>query len=96
MVESLTEKQFQRQVLDVARIYGWRVYHPMLSKWSERGFPDLTMVRPPRVIFAELKRDNGKLTVHQDEWAEMLQDCPGVEYFVWRPFQLDEIAKLLA
>ncbi len=96
LTRPITEKEFQRQVLDVARIYGWRVYHPMLSKWSERGFPDLTMIRPPRVVFAELKSDKGKLSIHQDEWAELLLDCPGVEYHVWRPFQLDEIAKLLA
>ena len=69
----ITEKQFQAQVLDLARIFGWRVYHPFLSKWSERGFPDLTMVRGNRLIFAELKRDTGKTTPAQDEWIDLLR-----------------------
>jgi hypothetical protein len=91
-----TEKDFQRQVLDLCKLYRWRAYHPMLSKWSEKGYPDLTLVRPPRVIYAELKRDSGKLTPAQDEWAELLLACPGVEYYVWRPSDFDAIAKTLA
>lgn len=91
----LSEKDFQRQVLDLARIFGWRSYHPMLSKWSERGFPDLTLVRPPRLVFAELKREKGTTTVHQDEWAHLLGGCPGVEYFLWRPADIDAIAEVL-
>jgi hypothetical protein len=66
----LTEKAFQRQVVDLAKMLGWRVYHPFLSKWSERGFPDLTMVREKdhRLLFAELKRDGAKPTPAQEEW----------------------------
>lgn len=92
---SLRESDFQRQVLDLAKMFGWRVYHPMLSKWSERGFPDLTLIRPPRVIFAELKRDKGRTTVHQDEWAALLLACPGVEYFLWKPADFETIAERL-
>jgi hypothetical protein len=92
---ALRESDFQRQVLDLARIFRWRAYHPMLSKWSERGFPDLTLIRPPRVVFAELKREKGKSTIHQDEWGALLAACPGVEYFLWRPSDLDAIAEVL-
>ena len=95
MTLALRESDFQRQVLDVARIYGWRAYHPALSKWSERGFPDLTLVRPPRIVFAELKREKGKTTPFQDEWAELLTDCPGVEYFLWHPSDIERIAEVL-
>jgi len=91
----MTEKDFQRQVLDLARMFRWRVYHPMLSKWSERGFPDLTMIRAPRVVFAELKREDGKRTVHQDEWAELIGRCTGVEYYLWRPSDIEAIAEAL-
>jgi hypothetical protein len=41
--------------------------------------------RPPRLVFAELKREGGKLTVEQERWLELLRQCPGVETFVWRP-----------
>lgn len=70
----LTEKLFQRQVVELAKIHGWRVYHPFLSKWSERGFPDLTMVRARdrRLLFAELKADKGAISAHQAEWQELL------------------------
>lgn len=91
----ITEKEFQRQVLDLAGILGWSVYHPMLSKWSERGWPDLALIRPPRLVFAELKRENGKTTEHQDRWLDMLRACPGVETFLWRPSDFDGIATVL-
>ena len=37
----VSEKDFQRQVLELAKLYRWHAYHPALSKWSERGWPDL-------------------------------------------------------
>ena len=91
----ITEKEFQRQVLDLARILGWRGYHPMLSKWSERGWPDLTLIRPPRLVFAELKRENGKTTEHQDDWLRLLATVPGIEVYLWRPSDLEDIAEVL-
>ena len=42
----ITEREFQRQVLDLAG-GRWSVYHPALSKWSERGWPDLALVVRP-------------------------------------------------
>ena len=92
---AITEAQFQRQVLDLAAIFRWTVYHPMLSKWSERGWPDLAMVRPPRFILAELKRETGTTTPHQDRWLALLGACPGVEMYLWRPSDLDAIASVL-
>ena len=85
----IAEKDFQRQVLELARIYGWHAYHPALSKWSERGWPDLAMVRPPRLVFAELKSETGKVTEHQERWLALLGACPGVEVFLWRPSDLE-------
>lgn len=92
---ALTERDFMRQVLDLAAIYGWSAYHPALSKWSERGWPDLAMVRPPRFILAELKRETGRTSPHQDRWLAMLGACPGVETYLWRPSDLDHIAEIL-
>lgn len=92
---AITERDFQRQVLDLAGILGWSAYHPMLSKWSERGWPDLALVRPPRLVFIELKRENGKTTPHQDRWLGMLRACPGVETYLFRPSDFDELAEVL-
>ena len=63
-LRDVTEKEFMRQVSDLARIFGWRVYHPWLSIHSERGWPDLALVKPPRLILAELKRENGRVSPH--------------------------------
>jgi hypothetical protein len=92
---AVTEAQFLRQVLDLARIYRWMAYHPALSKWSERGWPDLALVRPPRLILAELKTDRGRTTEHQDRWLDALRGCPGVETYLWRPADFGEIAAAL-
>jgi hypothetical protein len=90
----ITEAEFQRQVLDVAKLFRWTVYHPMLSKWSERGWPDLSMVRGPRLLFAELKRENGKTSPHQDKWLGLLRET-GAEVYLWRPSDIDTIAEVL-
>jgi hypothetical protein len=91
----LTEKQFQRQVADLAHLLRWQTYHPYLSIHSERGWPDLTLIRPPRLLFAELKTAKGKTTVHQDKWLGLLGECPGVEVYLWRPADWDAITEAL-
>lgn len=95
----LTEKAFQRQVVELAKLLGWRCYHPFLSKWSERGFPDLTLVRGQRLVFAELKTDHGKVSSFQAEWqgllAEVSRGNPGVEVYLWRPADFDAIQAAL-
>ncbi len=91
----ITEKEFLGRVRDLAKICHWRFYHPFLSKWSECGYPDITLVRPPRIIYAEIKRENGELSPSQVEWAELLKACPGVEYYCWKPSQWDEIVGVL-
>ncbi len=89
----ITEKAFTQQIRDLARMFGWRFYHPYLSIHSEKGFPDCTLVRE-RVVFAELKRESGKLTPYQEEWLSALKDG-GAEVYVWRPSQFHEIAEIL-
>lgn len=94
MSVQISEKDFQKQVLDLARIFGWRAYHPFLSKWSERGFPDLTLVRPPRLVFAELKAEKGRVSEAQAEWVSLLRETPA-EMYVWRPSDLETVAEVL-
>src|SRR5689334_7845732 len=65
-----SEDKFQTKVLELARIYHWKTYHTYDSQRSTAGFPDLVLVRPPRLIFAELKSAGGNLTVAQKEWLE--------------------------
>lgn len=91
----VTEREFLRQVSELARLFQWRVYHPWLSIHSERGWPDVALCRPPRLVLAELKREKGKTTPSQDEWLALLAGCPGVETYLWRPSDFDRMAEIL-
>lgn len=82
---AIRERDFQALVLDLARATGWLAYHTWLSVHSAAGFPDLVLARGGCVIFVELKRDRGKLSLAQEEWRARLGECPGVEYYLWRP-----------
>lgn len=81
----ITERTLQQAIVDGARVLGWLSYHTWLSKHSAPGFPDLVLMRPPRLILAELKSQTGVLTAAQGVWQAGLVACPGVEYYLWRP-----------
>jgi len=81
----ISEADFLLQVIDLAHIYHWRVAHFRPARTADGwrtavsgdgvGFPDLVMVRPPRLIFAELKSEKGKTTNEQGAWLEDLRRC---------------------
>lgn len=87
----LTERDFTTQIRELATLLHWRRYHTWLAKHSPAGFPDEVLVRPPRLIFAELKTDVGKVSPAQAEWLDDLAKLPNVEVYVWRPAMFDEI-----
>lgn len=91
--DSLTEKQWMRQVVDLAKTLGWSTYHPYLSIYSAKGWPDLALWRE-RLILAELKTSNGRLSPSQVEVITGLKTA-GVEVYVWRPEHLDEVVAVL-
>lgn len=92
---NVSEKQWQAWVIKLARLSGYLCYHPYDSRRSAYGYPDITLVRPPRLIFAELKTEKGKPTEYQQMWGEALVKCPGVEYYLWRPSQWKEVRDIL-
>ena len=92
----MTEKELDAAIRHIAGLCGWLRYHTYRSIRSPAGFPDLVLVRPPRVIFAELKSETGTATTAQDEWLDTLRQCPGVETYLWRPSDLDDIATILS
>lgn len=102
----ITEKQFESQVKGLAKVFGWLYYHTWRSIHSPAGFPDCVMVRPPRLIFAELKTEKGKVSPAQDEWLDILiqlrQSIPyhnsyiiNPEVYLWRPSDFDRITEIL-
>ena len=81
----MTEAQFQRSVIELARLNGWKVAHfrpaqngkgawrtPVAADGA--GFPDLVLVKD-RVIFAELKTDKGRVSPAQREWLDVLTEA---------------------
>jgi len=93
--KTITEREFQEQIRDLAKMFGWSYYHPFLSKWSERGWPDVCLLRPPRMILAELKSDKGKLSVYQARWLWELRKVGTIEVYIWRPRMIEHIAEIL-
>lgn len=91
-IPAITEREFQRQVTDLAELFGWQWAHfrPAQTARGWRtpvsgplgaGFPDLVLARPKdgRLIFAELKRDGAKTTPDQDRVLELLEQVAGPE-----------------
>lgn len=79
-----TEAQFQSKVIQWARLNGWMHYHTHDSRRSPEGFPDLVLVRPPEIIYVELKSERGRETLRQGIWLETLKACHQ-ETYLWRP-----------
>jgi len=100
----MREDEFMSSVVDLAHVFHWMVHHGRPA-WSEKGwrtpiqgdsgFPDLVLVRWPRVIFAELKSKQGKVSDAQSGWIEALKGCPGIELYLWRPDDWLEIQHIL-
>lgn len=100
----MREADWQRQVIDLAHLHGWRIFHARPAQnargdWRTpvaadgKGFPDLVMVRD-RVLFVELKSDRGRLTAEQRHWIDALEQS-GAEVHVWKPDQFDEVHAVL-
>jgi hypothetical protein len=82
----VSEAMLQRMVIDLARWCGFLHMHIHDSrKSSGAGFPDLVLlhVRTGRVIFAELKSAEGRVTNDQQRWLTLLGKRH--EVHLWRP-----------
>ena len=106
---AMTEGAFQEQVIDLAHLRRWTIAHFRSVKvtradgstyWQTpvqadgAGFPDLVLVRDGRLIFAELKRESGKLTPEQEGWLELLR-ATSAGVYVFRPSDWALIEELL-
>lgn len=94
----MREDEFQRAVLDLAKLHRLHVAHfraAMTGKgrWvtpvgaDGKGYPDLTIVGAGGVIWRELKADQGRLSAEQKLWIQRLVEA-GADVAVWRPRDL--------
>ena len=103
-----TERAFQKRVIGLARSCGFKVAHfrparvMRNGKWKYetpidadgKGFPDLVMTRPGRVIVAELKAKGGKATPEQSVWLDCFR-AAGVPAYLWTPDSWADIERVL-
>ena len=91
MPKGISETAFLSQVADILNLYQWRWCHirPGWSErgyrtpiqgndpdgFKGKGLPDIIAVRPPRLLFAELKKETGNLEPAQEAWFEDLNEC---------------------
>lgn len=109
MRQTVSEEQLQNMVISLARYLGYKVahfrgvriqrrngtvYYQTPVQADGKGFPDLVLARPGRLVFAELKSATGKLSPEQEEWLKAI-DAAGGEAYVWRPADIDEIEQVL-
>jgi VRR-NUC domain len=97
------EKDFQKAVTDALNALGWRWYHSRPAQTSkgwrtalsgDAGYPDITAVRRDRILFIELKAQNGRLSEEQGVWLADL-GAAGAEAFCWRPSDWPAIEEML-
>jgi hypothetical protein len=89
----VSEAAFMAQVFQFAAFHHWMYFHTHDSRHSASGFPDVVFVRE-RVIWAELKRESGRVSPEQKGWLDRLQ-AAGQEVYLWRPSMWGEIEAVL-
>jgi hypothetical protein len=102
-VRAVSEKDFQKAVADALNALGWRWYHSRPAQTSkgwrtalsgDAGYPDITAVRRDRILFIELKAEQGRLSEEQGAWLADL-GAAGAEAFCWRPSDWSAIEEAL-
>lgn len=96
LTKKLTEKQFQDQVIQLAKLFGWLVYHTYDSRRSVAGFPDLILLRRGEMIVAELKVGKNKPSTDQNRWLNEFGLVSEANVFVWYPEHWDLIQARLS
>ena len=100
----MTESEFQAKVTTLAESLGWDWFHvgrtgkhkPNGAKGTlGKGWPDLTLVRRDRLIFAECKIGAEQLKPEQAAVLGVLGSTNCMTY-VWRPEQWNVILEVLA
>lgn len=95
LAKTIAEERLLLNIIEFSAWHGWRSIHfrplravrgwrtPIQGKGA-RGWPDLVLLRPPRLLFVELKAHRGTLDECQVQWLAELVAC-GAEVYVWTP-----------
>ena len=91
----IPEADFHAYVTDLLDVGQWLWHHETDSRRSPKGFPDIVAVKGDRIVFIEVKRENGKLRPEQLLWNRVLRECVHAEVYVWRPSDADEARRVI-
>lgn len=106
----LTERDWQGQVLGIARMFGWAWWHdratnfpracprckaPLKMARNDPGWPDLFLVRGDTLIVAELKTDRNYPTADQRAWLDAFRGVRRIVVVVWKPRDAQKIAEVM-
>lgn len=89
----VSEAAFQSAITDLCDLLGLRYWHDNDSRRNRAGLPDLLIVGKG-VLWAEIKREDGRLRPEQAAWLSALR-LAGAEVHVWRPSDMPAITKRL-
>ena len=85
IAKAMSEAELQTLIIAMAEALGYEVVHIRDSRGQRAvGLPDLLLMRAPTLIFAELKREKGRLMAKQAWFLAQLREC-GVRVYLWRP-----------
>ena len=94
MTNIVNEAGLSRSVTELLTLRGWMWHHQRPGqtsggRWNRgtegnSGFPDIVAVRHGRVVFIELKAQNGQVSPEQTAWHNALR-IADVDAFIWRP-----------
>lgn len=98
----MSEATLQDRVVDRAKRRGWKVAHagrgiaafdaqgnPVFVTPMAKGWPDLVLLRPPRILVIELKREDNDVTPEQLEWLQLFNGC-NIPAIIVKPSDLRE------
>ena len=92
---AMLELPFMEEIRKLARHHGWLCFHAYSSRKSAPGYPDLCLLRGTSLLYAELKTQEGRVTLEQTEWLYALE-YGGYESYVWTPQDWPHIRERLA
>jgi hypothetical protein len=83
----LSEAAWQKQVESHLTLYGWWFLHipsnvvvcprchTKIYRGIRKGFPDILAIRPPHILWLELKAEQGHVDPEQRRVKDMLEAC---------------------
>jgi hypothetical protein len=106
--EACSEQEYQSLILEYAHRLGYRSHHQLVpfrrgrdgkpraivEPFTDKGFPDIVLVRGGVTLYLEVKTERGRLSADQQAWGDALL-MAGCDWRVVRPSDWCEVEALL-